>query len=223
MNKLKNYLIIPTVFSMALVFALANQAFGQITDDTKNTEANKTSNAANPKTVDAQQSGAWTVGIDPSKNTVQLANTPTNPLSVKVENAPTRKPFQRRISVAPAGNGFSSAFLQIPAGKRLVIENVSVIARIPEGLRAEVNYFTYMDNGDGIADITFHRFALTEQGTFDGTQIFASSNKVLVFADQQIGTNQYGVTVQARLNAATTQFTQVQFTFSGYLEDLPTQ
>ena len=228
MNKFKYYLIIPTVFSIALVFALANQAFGQKTEETKNTDATKTANVnlANSQTVDARQSGVWTVGIDPAKSTVQLANTPTNPLSVKVEN--TRKPFQARISVAPLGNGFSSAALPIPAGKRLVIESVSVVGRIPEGLRAEVNFFTYMDgNGDGVGgieDLTFHRIPMIEQGVFDGTAISAANLQMTVFADSQIGGNSFGITAQARLNGAAPQnaFTQVQFTFSGYLEDLPT-
>ena len=91
----------------------------------------------------------------------------------------------------------------------------------------EVNYFTYMDNGDGeggIAAITFHRFALIDQGSFDGTSIFAANHKVLVFADEQIGTTHYQVGVQARLNVVppANSFVQAQVTFSGYLEDLPT-
>lgn len=163
-----------------------------------------------------------TVGIDPSKNIVRLPNSPTNPLSVKVENTPTRKTFQKRISVAPQGLGFSSAALQIPAGKRFVIENVSIVGRIPDGLKAEVNFFTYTNNGDGVPELTFHRFAMIEQGVFNGTAISVANNKVLVFADEQIGTQHFVIQAQARLNAATTEFTQVQFTFSGYLEDLPT-
>jgi len=117
--------------------------------------------------------------------------------------------------------------LPIPAGKRFVIENVSVITRCPEGIRMEVNFFSYIDNnGDGvgdIADITFHRIALTDQGVFDGTAIASANHKVLVFADEQIGTGHFGVTAQARLNGQPppNSFSQAQFTFSGYLEDIP--
>jgi hypothetical protein len=138
-----------------------------------------------------------------------------------------RKAFQARVIVTPLGNGFQGQTLQIPAGKRFVIENVSVITRCPEGLRMEVNFFCYIDNnGDGvgdIADITFHRIALTDQGVFDGTAIASANHMVLVFADEQIGTGHYGVTAQARLNAAPppNAFLQAQFTFSGYLEDIP--
>lgn len=174
-----------------------------------------------------QTENVKTVGIDPSKNTVQLPNNAANPLSVKVENTAAKKAFQARVSVGPTGTGNSSAFLAIPAGKRLVIENVSVVGRVPEGLKLEVNFYTHMDNdgdGDGSEDIVFHRIPMTEQGVFDGRSISAFNQKMLVFADSQIGAATYGIGAQARLNgtAPAGAFTQVQFTFSGYLEDLPT-
>jgi hypothetical protein len=146
----------------------------------------------------------------------------------KDKNAPTRTAFQARVIVTPLGTGFQSSFLDIPAGKRFVIENVSVITRSPEGMRMEVNFFSYIDrNGDNvgdIADITFHRIVLVDQGVFDGVQLAAANHAVLVFADEQIGTGHYKVAAQARLNGMppANAFTQAQFTFSGYLEDLPT-
>jgi len=228
MNKLKQYFALKTILSIVFVIALASSAFGQKPDDTKNAEATKTTtvNAANPSTVDARQSGTWTVGIEPTKNTVQLSNTTTNPLPVKVvENTSKQKAFQARAIVNVSNTGFQSALLPIPAGKRLVIENVSAIARLPEGLRMEMNFFTYIDNNnDGvadIADIVFHRIALTEQGVFDGTAIYSANHKVLIFADEQIGTQHLQVVMQARLNGAATTPAQAQVTFTGYLEDLP--
>ena len=150
------------------------------------------------------------------------------PLPVTVMKEEGRKAFQARVIVTPLGNGFQSQTLPIPAGKRFVIENVSVITRCPEGLRMEVNFFCYIDNnGDGvgdIADITFHRIALTDQGVFDDTAIATANHQVLVFADEQIGTGHFGVTAQARLNGLpppNPAFLQAQFTFSGYLEDIP--
>ena len=159
---------------------------------------------------------------------VAQASSPASlPVAVAKEPGP-RKAFQARAIVTPLGTGFQSAFLQIPAGKRFVIENVSVITRCPEGLRMEVNFFCYIDNnGDDvgdIADITFHRIVLSDQGVFDGTAIASANHKVLVFADEQIGTGHYGVVAQARLNGPappSPAFLQAQFTFSGYLEDLP--
>jgi hypothetical protein len=146
----------------------------------------------------------------------------------KDKDAPARTPFQARVIVTPLGNGFQSASLDIPALQRFVIENVSVITRSPEGMRMEVNFFSYIDrNGDNvgdIADITFHRIVLVDQGVFDGVQLAAANHAVLVFADEQIGTNHYKVVAQARLNGTppANAFTQAQFTFSGYLESLPT-
>jgi hypothetical protein len=173
------------------------------------------------------QEAAKTDGGSPVKSAVRLASSPVEPLSARVtRDQPERKAFQARISVSPQGNGFQSALLPIPAGKRLVIENISAIARCPEGFRMEINFFTYLDNnGDGVgdlADITFHRIALTDQGTFGDTAIASANHKVLVFADEQIGTSHFQVVVQARLNGSTTGFSQAQVTFSGYLEDLPT-
>jgi hypothetical protein len=199
MNKLIKYFAV----AACLLFVVFNGAASGQTDNTK------------------------IVGIDPAKNTVQLPNNAANPLSVKIENTAVRKPFQKRISVAPLGNGFSGAPLQIPAGKRLVIENVSVVGRVPDGMKLEVNFFTYMDNdGNGVndpEDLTFHRIPMTEQGVFDGTAISAFNQKMLVFADGSSGSGGQAIVAQARLNALVpaNTFTQVQFTFSGYLEDLP--
>jgi hypothetical protein len=159
---------------------------------------------------------------------VAQASTPTPlPVTVIKEPAP-RKAFQARVIVTPLGTGFQSGLLPIPAGKRFIIENVSVITRCPEGLRMEVNFYCYIDNnGDDvgdIADITFHRIVLTDQGVFDGTAIASANHNVLVFADEQIGTGHYFVVAQARLNGAappSPAFLQAQFTFSGYLEDIP--
>jgi hypothetical protein len=151
-----------------------------------------------------------TIGAQPtasggSTQSVRVTNTDTEPVPVKIiPMSNGRKAFQARVIVQPLGNGFQSATLQIPSGKRLVIENVSVITRSPQGMRMETNYFTYIDNNnDGvgdIADITFHRPALIDQGLFDTVQIATANHDVLVFADELIGTGHHMVVVQARLN-----------------------
>lgn len=159
---------------------------------------------------------------------VKVTNTDTEAVPVKIiPMADGRKAFQARVIVGPTGSGFSSAFLQIPAGKRLIIENVSVITRSPQGMYMETNYNTYIDNNnDGvgdIADITFHRVVLADQGAIDGVQMATANHKVLVFADEQIGAGHFGVHVQARLNGTipTGGFAQAQYTFSGWVEDIP--
>jgi hypothetical protein len=228
MHNRKRRTPLSTLLSIAFVLVSAVSALGQQAGDVKSAPVTQAAPTSSTQTVNAQQSGAWTVGIDPARNTVQLPNTTSDPLPVKVVGSnPARRPFQKRIIVQPLGTGFQTAFMPIPAGKRLVIENISVISRCADGQKMEINYFTYMDNGDStstdsIAYITFHRVALTDQGTFDGMAIATANHKVLVFADEQIGNNHYQVGFQARLNGAPTIPSQAQITFSGYLEDLPT-
>jgi hypothetical protein len=156
---------------------------------------------------------------------VMLVLTGVVSASAQTKTEPVRKPFQARMIVNTQSNGFQTVFMPIPAGKRLVIENISAIARTAPGQRMEMNYFTYMDNdGDGVGgleDITFHRIALVDQGTFGDMAIASANHKVLVFADELIGTTHYQVGVQARLNEYSTTLAQAQVTFSGYLEDLP--
>jgi hypothetical protein len=224
MTKYVYQLAIITRILMTVVVAFAGGAIAQTTG-TKKADTVPAGDSAN-QTVDARQSGTWTVGVDPARNTVRLSNSTSEPLPVQViGSGSARKAFQTRILVDPTNTGYATATMPIPAGKRLVIENISAIARTPEGLRMEINFFSYFDNnGDGIgdiADITFHRIALTDQGSFVGTAIASANHKVLVFADETIGTSHYGVVVQGRLNGAANGFAQGQVTFSGYLEDLP--
>lgn len=168
-------------------------------------------------------------GLVPARPPAPLAKASTSPLPVTVvggTSGSARRAFQARVFVNPSGVGVASATLAIPAGKRLIIENVSAIARNEPGLRMTIDFFSYIDNnGDGVGDvqdITFHRLALTEQGTYLGTAIATANHKTLVFADEQIGSGHFGVGVQARLTGAATVPAQAQVTFSGYLENIPT-
>jgi hypothetical protein len=220
----KRYSAISAVLSIAFVFAFAGAAFGQQAEVTRNVAVTQAAAAATTQADNAPQNGHAAVDIDPTKTTAHLPNPPSEPSPLKAAGGGSaRIPFQRRVIVQPTSTGFQTAFMPIPAGKRLVIENISAIARTPVGLRMEMNYFTYFDNGSaqgGIEAITFHRIALTDQGTFGDMSIASASDKVLVFAEEQIGTTHYQVGFQARLNGTTTGFAQAQITFSGYLEDL---
>ena len=205
------------ILAAVLAMVMSGLAFGQ------KTEEQKPAANADKQVVDARQKGNWTIGLDPAQNTVQVTNSVSDPLAVKVTN--NRKPFQIRIIVAPTGLGNTTASYPIPAGKRFVIENVSAIGRVPAGMRMEMNFFTYFDNdGDGVADpedLVFNRIALTDQGTFDDTTILAANHKVLVFADGTIGSTNIPISLVARLNGTATGTAQGQLTLSGYLEDLP--
>jgi hypothetical protein len=89
----------------------------------------------------------------------------------------------------------------------------------------ELKYWTYFDDGDGVGDplndITFHRIALTDQGTIVGSAVSTANHKVLVFADELIGTSHFQIGIQVNLSGIATSVAQGQITFSGYMEDLP--
>lgn len=219
MSIFKHYISILSIVLLVGVGAVLGQ-----------TERQGTSAAAvgggNPQTVNAQQSGAWTVGIDPTKNSVNVTNTTSDPLSVKlVGNAPTRKPFQFRTIIVPAGTDTTTVYAPIPAGKRMIIENISAVARTPEGVKMELRFQTSFDNGDGAGnslDITLHRIALSDQGSFAGELVAAANHKVLVFADEVINGEHFQIAVQARLAFNVSPGSaQAQITFSGWVEDLP--
>jgi hypothetical protein len=159
---------------------------------------------------------------DPANNFADLLalRTPVDPVPVK-DPEPVREPFQKRVSVTADGAGYRIVALQIPAGKRLVIENVSVVARCPEGRRMEVGYLTYLNNGAGVADRTVHRLALRPTGSINSTAIFTANRRERVSADERIGAEHFSVGVSARLINGATGAGQAQFIFSGYLEELP--
>jgi hypothetical protein len=178
--------------------------------------------------VNAQQSGPWTIGIDAGKNTVQLANSEANPLPVKITSVgAARKPFQTRAIVTiPAGAGVGFTNVNIPVGKRLVIENVSAVARFPQGLQAFMQFLTYLDNGDTVfdaQDLAYHRISLVEQLNFNGQITSTANHKVLVFADERVGAHYNLVAaISFGLSGSVAQATSAEMTFTGYIEDLPT-
>jgi len=217
-------LAVKAVFISALILAASISLQAQTSP--KNDNPANIATAANPQTVIATQGGQWNVGIDAAKNVVKVASSDAEPVTVKLlGNNPGRKPFQVRVSAnVPNGSTGADAILSIPAGKRMVIENISAIARTDPGTHMTMQLFSYFDNGDGIgdlSDITFHRIALIDQGTFVNLATSAANHKVLIFADEQIGTAHFSVSLQVRMDAAASGGTnQGQVTLSGYLEDL---
>lgn len=214
------------IISFAIISGANNALQGQstITRDSGTSAAPTT----NIQTVNAVQSGLWTVGIDAAKNTVRLANSESDPLPVKItSNGPTRSPFQSRVVVTvPAGYGVGSTTLPIPVGKRMVIENLSAVARVPQGLHPFMQFLTFFNNGDTVLDardIAYHRIALVEQGNFYGQITSTANHKVLVFSDERVAGNaNLGVTVSFGISGTVTQAATAEVTFSGYFEDAST-
>ena len=83
-------------------------------------------NVVNTPDVNAQQRGAWSVGINPSSNTVLVASSSREPVyiaqAVKVSDV-----FQEEIDLLE-GQALGYASFTVPAGRLLVIENASGIA-----------------------------------------------------------------------------------------------
>jgi hypothetical protein len=206
MKKLSNYLNIPVLLAALFITALAGQAFGQKTDETK---------SANTDLVNLQAGNV-------SKTAMQSSGSTPNRLTETEGKPIARTTFVKRVNVKLNGTGASVVAMQIPAGKRLVIENVSAIVRSLESQQMELNYFTYTNSGGG-ASKSIQKLALQKQASFRDSGIFTANQKVTVFADEQIGDEHFSVGVSARFKGGAALFTEAQFTFSGYLEDLPTE
>lgn len=223
MKSHRTFLFTPVVFSALFFCVSAMTALGQ------QPENGKSESAAAIKTVKARQDGEWTVGIDSAKNVVRLANSPDDPLPVKIiKNGSPRKPFQVRLrTVINVGESRNSESIGIPAGKRFVIENVNAFNNRPSGLQISMQLLANMDsNGDGqmtIDELGIFHIPLTDQITFSGSGSTESSgnHKVLIFADERIGNGTQTITLFIALNGTATRVTQGVVTLSGYLEDLP--
>src|SRR5262245_51844829 len=85
-------------------------------------------------TVGATQSGAWNVGINGTP-TVTIGNAPTAPIPTRNVDEYDRQPFQQSIAVQLMAGEQSdiSSTITVPAGKRLVIENVAGQVVVPPG------------------------------------------------------------------------------------------
>jgi hypothetical protein len=105
---------------------------------------------SNTPTVNAQQTGPWSVdingtpvvGLDDANNTVKfdaVNNTvkidPATPVSFRDSENPARQIYQntRTINLGDGSAGTNTFFSPVPDGKRLVIEFVSFNGRVPTG------------------------------------------------------------------------------------------
>ena len=67
-----------------------------------------------------------------------------------------------------------------------------------------------------------HNVVLLSQGEFNGLEVSVAHEKVVVFADEAVGTTT-GLYIEVQLaRGSATGSAGVRVTFSGYVEDLPT-
>ena len=70
---------------------------------------------------------------------VVVTNTAAQPVPVKDQNNPAYQPFQWSGFVgAPAGSWYGTASFQVPAGKRLVVEQISALVAITGGASGQI-------------------------------------------------------------------------------------
>lgn len=117
-------------------------------------------------TVNAAQSGTWSVG---------LTGTPS------VQIVPL-EPYQRQQDYGfSVGDIFAAGTISIPSGKRLVIESVSVLARVPAG--QSVIFSLVPDLGVVHAR---HFITAVAQGSFFGQDVFAATEDLRLYATDEI-------------------------------------
>lgn len=128
-----------------------------------------------------------------------------------VEHAPT-EPIHVRVNgtITPGPSGAAFALYQVPAGMRLVVEHASAEATM--GLGSTAGFRLTEAGGE-----TWHMLLSTNQGEFNGSDIFAASQEVRFVVEP-------GEIVQLlvfRSSSATDENNTVAGYLSGYLVPAP--
>jgi hypothetical protein len=143
-------------------------------------------------TVNAAQAGAWAVGIDPLANTVRLDA--QEPIAVRDVDAGALEPFQADLQ--------DDAPVIVPAGRRLVIEFVSLTAfgREDTGfLQAFVTTTAGGRTARHVIATTMHPFTVDGETT---NRYYHATHRALLYADP--GTEvRYGAAQSGATNATT--------------------
>jgi hypothetical protein len=194
-----------TTFLFVLVLVLTNALLAQSANKETNSAA-----AANPQTVNAQQAGSWTVGIDTAKNSVRVTNSVAEAVPVQI----VRQSYHTKIVMSIFGGGPSSGTetsINVPEGKRMVIEGISATAEVPAGERATLQVLSYADGTAG--SWIYQYIPLSDQGTFGTISVLSGNHKTYASAVGRI-------TLRARPTwTGPNGSSSVMIT--GYLEDLP--
>jgi hypothetical protein len=167
-------------------------------------------NVINTPTVNLAPGGS--VGITGTP-TVQVGNTLTNPVPVRNVND-ALSPFQQRLlfNIDP-GSTQGQADINVPAGKRLVIEHISARAQGPVGQKFFGSILLHSGPG---AELAVHFVVFNFQGTFGGIDEYTASTPLRAYADVSFPSSSCSVT-----RSDLTGFALVDLSISGYLVDAP--
>ena len=130
-------------------------------------------------TIGAEQSGAWNVGINGTP-TVTIGNAPTAPIPTRNVDEYDRQPFQQTIIVQLGAGEQSdiSGTITVPAGKRLVIENVAGQVVVPPG---QIPIFLVQ------TDLPRHVVMAEHIGELNpGNDTWGITRRVLMYADLHV-------------------------------------
>ena len=152
----------------------------------------------------------------PPPQDMNVVNTP----SVRVVNGPAnavftqdaalgQTPFQAQVNALfEPGNNAAFAGIEVPAGKRLVIENVSVLAALNNGTALRYAAVVTLDQAGGSE--AEHYLVMNPQGSVPGIADYFSANHALrayavgvvqvrAFRTDSVGFGQLNVTVTGSL------------------------
>jgi len=195
-------------------------------------------NSASPTTaqnVNVVNTPSVTIGNTPTVNVgtmpaVTLSGTPTvnigttgGTVPVKSVENPARQPFAVHRDITVPQNALGNfEMVQIPAGKRFVIEQVSARVDIPSSTHetAHVMVRSFYQIGNGLFDNNTY-VPLTPVGHESGNDNFVATQPTRAYADNNLsGLQLYIFRSQDTFNQFTGDVNGTVFV-SGYLVDLP--
>jgi hypothetical protein len=182
----------------------------------------------NPVPVHAAQSGAWTVSVsgeptvrlstvdnlvrlDAATSTINVANSASAPLFVRVAE-PALEPFQQQLMITiPNQETAGSASFTVPTGKRLVVEAVSGYALLPGGMA-----FRYAALQTSVGGVAANHFLQTRLDPDTRANHIALPVPTRLYADP--GT---AVTAQVQRHGVAGATSDITVSVSGYLLNAP--
>ena len=135
-------------------------------------------------------------------NTVLVSSSTNAPLLVRDVDKSARTFFEENASVQlPSGlTGKAVPIITVPAGKRAVIETITVQVLVPPGQTPSAN-------------LNLHALCVTRQGPFAGGDLWTGTHPIRIYSEPE----QVRVVGMARSPA--TGEANASFTITGYLED----
>lgn len=212
MSRLKNCVVTTLGFSVLIIAILVAlpSAMNAVPTDRDVRVINSTMEPV-PTAAQGTTTIAGTVSLA-AGSSVSVANTMASAVPI-VNSNDARQPFQKTaVGTQNGTNASTLTIATVPAGKRLVIEFISVSGQVPPGQHVE---FFHLDTVAGPFGAASHDLLVNAQpDAVIGDALFRASQQVRVYADT--GT-QVSVMVRRNSNAGSASYGA---TISGYLVDL---